>query len=51
MTGVGVWADQIEQLYRVSLARSGLADRKSPRLSTAAFRVPPNATPQMELSL
>ena len=51
MTGVGVWAEQIEQLFRVSHARSGLADREHPRLSTAEFRIPPNATPQMELAL
>jgi DNA repair photolyase len=51
MTGEGVWAEQISQLFRVSLARSGLASRAKPRLSTAAFRVPQAVRPQLELPL
>lgn len=49
LRGVGVWAEQIEQVFRVSLARSGLASRERPRLETAAFRRPP-AGAQLELA-
>ena len=48
LTGVGVWAEQIEQVFRVSLLRSGLAGRRKPEVSTAAFRRPPVGG-QMEL--
>lgn len=51
MTGEGLWAEQISQLFRVSLIRSGLDARPKPRLSTAAFRVPQAARPQLELRL
>ena len=51
MSGVGVWADQIAQLFRISLTRSGLSSRERPRLSTASFRVPPSSSPQLDLAL
>lgn len=48
LTGVGVWAEHIEQVFRVSLLRSGLAGKRKPQLSTAAFRRP-QVGGQMEL--
>jgi len=51
MTGEGVWAEQISQLFRVSLIRSGLDARSKPKLSTAAFSVPQSARTQLELPL
>jgi DNA repair photolyase len=46
MRGEGIYAEQIEQLFRVSARRAGL-DNERPALSTAAFRRP--AEPQLEL--
>ncbi len=40
LKGQGVWAEQIRQVFQVSLIRSGIADRQRPRLSTASFRRP-----------
>jgi DNA repair photolyase len=40
MHGEGVWADQIEQVFRVSKIRSGIAARKIPKMSSASFRRP-----------
>ena len=50
MTGIGVWAEQIAQLFQVSLVRSGIAARERPRLSTAAFRLPPDNDSQLNLA-
>jgi len=50
LRGVGVWADQIAQVFRVSMIRSGLAGRGMPEISAAAFRNPAS-TMQMELAL
>ena len=49
LKGVGVWADQIAQVFQVSLIRSGLAGKRKPTLSTAAFRRPLPTTGQLEL--
>ena len=38
LTGVGVWSEQIEQVFRVSLIRSGIAARPKPDISFASFR-------------
>jgi DNA repair photolyase len=48
MRGVGVWAEHIAQVFRVSMIHSGMAERSAPALSTAAFRRP-TAGGQMEL--
>jgi uncharacterized protein (DUF169 family) len=40
--GEGVYADQLESLFRVTRRKVGLAERP-PALSSAAFRVPPGA--------
>ncbi len=50
MQGVGVWADHIEQVFRVSKIRCGLAAKPPIELSTAAFRRP-MAGCQLELEL
>ena len=50
MHGVGVWAEHIEQVFRVSMIKSGMAQRKKPEISAAAFRRPA-AGGQMELDL
>lgn len=39
MTGEGIFAEQIEQMFNVACRRAGIADNE-PRLSTAAFRRP-----------
>ncbi len=49
MTGVGVWAEQIAQHWG-SLVRSGIAGRERPRLSTTAFRLPPDNDLQLNLA-
>lgn len=49
LKGVGVWADQIAQVFQVSLRRSGIAQKRPPVLSVAAFRKPVVRGPQMEL--
>ncbi|MFP6640796.1 MAG: PA0069 family radical SAM protein, partial [Myxococcota bacterium] len=46
MRGRGIFAEQIEQLFRTGTRRSALL-QGAPDLSTAAFRVPPG--PQLEL--
>ncbi len=48
LRGVGVWADQIAQLFKVSLARAGMQHRR-PEVSAANFRRPRDAGGQMEL--
>lgn len=48
LSGVGVWAEQIAQIFRVSMIRSGMAAKSRPKLSVAAFRRPPVGG-QMEL--
>jgi DNA repair photolyase len=50
MHGEGVWAEQIEQVFRVSKIRSGIAARKLPKLSSASFRRPALGG-QMELGI
>ncbi|NJL27018.1 MAG: GTP-binding protein, partial [Thermoanaerobaculia bacterium] len=40
MKGEGVYAQQIRQLFRMTLKRLGLADRHWPEVSSAAFRKP-----------
>ena len=50
-TGTGVWSEQIEQMFRVSMRRCGLAAQDRLELSTAAFRRPTDATGQMSLQL
>ncbi len=40
LNGEGVWAEQIADVFRVSLLRSGLAGKRWPEGSTAAFRRP-----------
>ena len=47
MRGTGVWADQMRTMFDVARRRAGLADRRLPALSAAAFRPP--AGPQMNL--
>jgi DNA repair photolyase len=46
MTGEGIFAEQIADLFRVACRKAGLADQRIP-LSTAAFRRPPG--PQLRL--
>lgn len=46
--GVGVWSEQIRQIFQVSLLRSGIAKRGRAKLSTASFRRAPQGG-QMEL--
>lgn len=46
MRGEGVYAEQIDQLFRLARRKAGLA-ADSPELSTASFRIPPG--PQMQL--
>jgi DNA repair photolyase len=50
ITGQGVWAEHIEQVFRVSLVRSGIAAREKPKMTTEAFRRPA-AGGQLELGL
>jgi len=38
MRGEGIFAQQIGQLFSVSCRRAGIEEKRSPRLSTAAFR-------------
>lgn len=46
MSGTGVYADQIHELFRLSCRKAGIAG-DHPELSTAAFRIPPG--PQLTL--
>lgn len=48
MRGQGIYAQQIDSLFRTSARRSGL-DRPLPSLNTAAFRRPPRAGEQLTL--
>jgi len=48
MSGEGPFAEQIRQLFQVGLKKSGMKRREF-HLSTAAFRKPEAATPQMKL--
>jgi DNA repair photolyase len=50
MSGEGIWAEQIEQIFRVSTLRNGLADGMMPKLSCAGFRRP-SVGGQMELGI
>jgi DNA repair photolyase len=52
ITGVGVWAEHIEQVFRVSMIRCGMAERQrnKPELTTDAFRRPAVGG-QLELDL
>jgi DNA repair photolyase len=50
ISGVGVWAEHIEQVFRVSMIRSGMAERRNPEVTTEAFRCPA-AGGQLELRL
>jgi DNA repair photolyase len=38
MRGEGIFAEQIGQLFSVSCRRAGIGEKRSPKLSTAAFR-------------
>jgi DNA repair photolyase len=51
LKGEGVWADQIAQVFRVSAARSGFAQKRRPELSVAAFCRPKGTGAQMEMNL
>jgi DNA repair photolyase len=48
LKGVGVWSEQIAQIYRVSLKRAGMEPRRL-NLTTNYFRRPRGADGQMEL--
>ena len=48
LKGVGVWSEQIAQMYRVSLKRAGMLPRRL-ELTTNHFRRPRRADGQMEL--
>lgn len=50
MSGVGIWADHIRQIFQVSVARSGIGQRSIPPMSTAAFRRPGTVS-QLELGI
>ena len=42
MSGEGIFADQIEALFKVACRKAGLEDKR-PALSVSAFRRPPGA--------
>jgi len=48
LKGVGVWAEQIAQLFKVSLKRAGMLHRR-PEVNAAYFRRPRETGGQMEL--
>lgn len=48
LKGVGIWSDQISQIFKLSLKRAGLLHRR-PQLTTAHFRRPREIGGQMEL--
>ncbi len=48
MRGTGVWADQMRAMFDVASRRAGLAGRRLPDVSTAAFRRPTTG-PQLRL--
>ena len=48
MRGTGVWAEQMRTMFDVARRRAGLAGRRLPDVSTAAFR-PPTVGPQLPL--
>jgi len=51
LKGEGIWAEQIAQIFKVSMLRSGLAQRAWKKLSVAAFRRPMETGGQMTLEL
>ena len=48
LKGVGVWSEQIAQIFKVSLKRAGMLHRR-PEVNAAAFRRPRERGGQMEL--
>ncbi len=48
LKGVGIWSEQIQQLYSVSLRRLGL-NRRRPEVNCLAFRRPRDQSGQLEL--
>jgi len=48
MTGEGIFADQISQMFHVARRRAGIPD-DGPELSTAAFRRPEGAQLGLQL--
>lgn len=46
MSGEGIFADQVKQMFHVARRKAGIGE-EGPRLSTASFRAPPG--PQLEL--
>lgn len=48
LKGVGLWAQQIEQIYRVSIKRADML-HKRPEVNASAFRRPRDVSGQMEL--
>ena len=48
LKGVGIWSDQIAQVFQLSIKRAGMAHRR-PALTTAHFRRPRDIGGQMEL--
>ncbi|TDU73295.1 DNA repair photolyase [Prosthecobacter fusiformis] len=48
LKGVGVWSDQISQVFKLSIKRAGMLHRRS-ELTTAHFRRPRDTGGQMEL--
>jgi len=48
LKGTGVWSQQIEQIYRVSIKRAGMI-HKRPEVNANAFRRPTDPAGQMEL--
>ncbi|MFZ4767481.1 MAG: PA0069 family radical SAM protein [Roseimicrobium sp.] len=51
LRGVGVWSAQIEQIFRISLLRSGIAGQRKPEVTAQAFRRPVVPSAQLELGL
>ncbi len=45
MRGEGIFAEQIDQLFSISCRRAGIGEKRSPKLSTAAFRKDGGAQP------
>ncbi len=48
LKGVGVWSEQIAQIFKVSVKRAGL-DKRRVEVSSASFRRPREIGGQMEL--
>jgi DNA repair photolyase len=49
MHGHGIFAEQMEQMFKVACKHAGMDPAFRPDLTTEHFRVPKEATPQMEL--